>query len=170
MIDKLIELLVTCWKFFQFCYVLNSYEQAVVLRWGKLNRIASPGWRWNWPCAIERVFRHPVVTDTQPLGEQTLTTKDGVTVTVTGVITFCVADVEAVTLRVQGEKEALIDSASGEIGFAVVGADWPELVTEQFWNGVTIKVRRRAKRYGLEIESVRFKNLVRSNALQIFNG
>lgn len=168
MLDRLLDLLVSCWNFFKFVQVLDPFEQAVVTRCGRVHRIVGPGVHWNWPCALERVHRHPTCTDTQELGVQNLTTSDGVSVTVEGIATYNVENVEELLIKVQGEKQAIIDSAAAEIAFAIVAATFAEVIKEDFWNAVTIRIRRRAKRWGIAIESVRPRHLVRGRTLHLF--
>jgi len=169
MFDKLIEFLRNWIEFFSFVTIVDQFERGVVLRLGVLHRQAAPGLRFFWPLKIEKVMTHPVTVDTQELGEQTLTTTDNVEVTITGVITFVVTDVEQILLHVQGEREALIDSAMGTIGVRVLRSAWAEVITEEFWNEVTKDVRRRAKKYGVDVQQVQFKDLTKSHSLRIWN-
>lgn len=169
MFDKLIEFIRNWVEFFAFCTIIDQFENGVVLRLGVKHRAAPPGLRFFWPMKIEKIMKHPVVVDTQELGEQTLTTTDDKEVTITGVITFIVTDVEQILLHVQGEREALIDSAMGVIGVRVLRSSWAEVITEDFWNEVTKEVRRRAKDYGVHVRQVQFKDLTKSHSLRIWN-
>ena len=169
MLDKLIEFLKDGLEFFHFVTIIDQFERGIVLRFGRLHRHLEPGLHWFWPLKCEEVLRHPIVVDTQELGEQSLTTSDAHSITLTGVITFQVSDVEAVLLRVQGERQALIDSASGIIGTKVLESSWAEVISPDFWNEVTIAVRRRAKKYGIEVLEVQFKDLAKSRSLRIWN-
>lgn len=169
MFDKLIEAIKDWISFFQFCSVVNEYEGGVVLRLGIRHRAAPPGLRFFWPFGIESLHRHPVVVDTQELGEQSLTTRDGVGVVVTGILTYFVKDVEQILLRVQGERQALVDSAMGVIGAQVLLVTWDELISEDFWVKVTKMVRPRAEKYGIKVQQVAFKDLTRSKSLRLWN-
>ncbi len=169
MFDKLIDLLKDWLGFFQFVSVIDQFERGVILRRGILHKEVGPGIEFFWPCAYDQLLRHFVVVDTQELAAQSLTTSDGVGVTLTGLLTYRVVDVAQVLLHVQGERQALIDSAMGIIGAAVLKASWAEVITPDFWNKVTIDVRRRAKRYGIEIEQVAFRDLTKGRSLRIWN-
>lgn len=169
MFDKLIDALKEWIGFFQFVAVIPEFEAGVVLRLGLRHRAAPPGLHFFWPLGVEVLLRHPVVTDTQELGEQSLTTKDGVGVVVTGILTYNVKDVEQILLRVQGERQALVDSAMGVIGSQVLSATWVELISEEFWRNVTKMVRPRAEKYGIRVQQVAFKDLSRGKSLRLWN-
>jgi regulator of protease activity HflC (stomatin/prohibitin superfamily) len=169
MFDKLIDLFKDWLGFFQFVAVVDQFERGVILERGVLRRHVEPGIVWFWPCAYQQLLRHPIVVDTQDLAAQSLTTADDISVTLTGLLTYRVTDVERVLLHVQGERQALVDSAMGIIGSAVLKSTWAEVITPDFWNKVTIEVRRRAKRYGIEIEQVAFRDLTKGRSLRIWN-
>lgn len=169
MFDRLIDLIKEWLGFFQFVSIVNQYERALILEKGTLLRQVEPGIVWYWPCGYHQLLRHPIVSDTQELSPQNLTTTDNISVTLTGLLLYRVIDVERVLLHVQGERQALIDSAMGIIGAAVLNAAWAEIITPAFWNQVTIDVRRRAKRYGIEIEQVQFRDLTKGRSLRIWN-
>lgn len=169
MLDRLVEVLKEWVSLLQFAQVVPEFEAGVVLRFGVRHRAAPPGLRFFWPLGVETLLRHPTITDTQELGEQSLTTADGVSVVITGVLTYHVKDVEQVLLKVQGERQALVDSAMGVIGMQVLAATWPELISEEFWAKVTRLVRARAEKYGIKVEKVQFKDLSQSKSLRLWN-
>lgn len=169
MLDRLVDILASWVDLLRFVAIVNEYEAGVVLRFGVRHRPAAPGLHFFWPFGIESLHHHPIVVDTQELGEQSLTTKDGRSVSLTGVVTFRVVDVEAALLRVQGERQALVDSGVGVIGVQVLASTWVEVISEDFWNDVTIKVRRKARRYGIYVEQVTFRDLCASKTFRILH-
>ncbi len=169
MLDRLIDLIKEWLEFLQFVTIIDSYERGVVLRWGRLHRVLEPGLHWYWPLNVEQVFTHPVVLDTMPLREQSLTTADGVSVVLTGVISYEVVDVAKLLLEVQGARNAIEDAACGVIGDKVVRSTWQEVSDAAFANAVAIEVRRNAKKYGIHVTQLLFQDLTKSRSLRVWN-
>lgn len=169
MFDRLIDLLKESFEFFQFVQVLPEYEKGVLLRFGKFRRVVEPGVCWFWPFRIDILMTHPVMTDTQQLSEQSLTTKDGVSIVISGVITYTVSDVRLLILSVQGAREALIDSSMGIIGARVAQSTWDDVAGEGFSSSVEREIRRRAKKYGIDVDQLQFVDLTKSRSLRVWN-
>jgi regulator of protease activity HflC (stomatin/prohibitin superfamily) len=172
MLDKLWELIASCVQFLQFACVVDVYERAVVLRLGKVHRLLEPGFHWFIPFGVERVMGHPIMLDTEVLREQSLTTKDNESITVTGIVSYEVDGAEGarkLLLEVQGTKQALEDSACGVIGECVLKSTWAEVTDPSFANTVTIAVRRTAKKYGIVVQQVTFLDLTKSRTLRLWN-
>lgn len=169
MFDRLIDFLENWLELLYFVHVVNCYEAGVQLRFGKFKRILEPGWRWYWPLKIDQVMVCQVVADTEVLSEQSLTTADGHSVTLRGVLTFEIEDVRKYFLDVQDRKHALEDSACGAIGARVLRSKWEEIITPDFTNAVTIEVRRNAKKYGIKILEAKFQDMTKCGSLRLWN-
>jgi Membrane protease subunits, stomatin/prohibitin homologs len=169
MFEKFFDYLKEWLELFYFVHVVNCYERGVQLRWGKFYRVLEPGWRFFWPLRIDQIIVSSVILDTEVLREQTLTTKDDASVTLRGIVSFEVEDVQKYLLEVKDRINALEDSACGVIGARVLRCAWQELITEDFWNAVTIEVRRNAKKYGIKIVQVQFQDLTKSWSLRLWN-
>ncbi|MCI4340584.1 MAG: SPFH/Band 7/PHB domain protein [Thermoplasmata archaeon] len=181
MLDKLVDWLKDAIGWFKFAAVLHVYERGVLLRFGKLHsgsggrfrpkgEVLEPGFYFHWPLKIEEVLSHHVVTDPVVMPEQSLTTKDQVSITLTPVVTFDVEDVRLLLLGVSTLEGALADSVSGVVSNMVLEREWDKIVDEDFAHEVEKKVRARAKRYGLKVTEVQFRDVSRCRTIRLIQG
>lgn len=167
MLDRLIDLLLQWISFFVPFVVIDQFEQAVVLRFGKFNRELDPGFHWIIPFDIERVIADNVVPRTVNLGAQSLTTRDGRQVVVGGVVTAQIRDIRKATLEVEGVDHALQDSCYGAIGALVASRSWDDVQREDFSDELTKSCRRQAWRFGIEILRVQLSDLSLAKTLRL---
>jgi len=166
MFDRLIDLLVQSVQLFQFFDVVDEYERGVILRLGKFHRTVEPGFVWLIPFAVDRLMVDNVVPRTANLGEQTITTKDGKSVTVRGVVTAKISDVKKAMLEVEHMDDALRDSCSGEIGRVISETTWDDV-----WHGkadLTGACRKRGWKYGIEIMSVQLADAAPTKCIRLW--
>lgn len=167
MLDRLVDLLVSCAKWFQFCVIVRDYEGGVCLRWGRFQRLLAPGFHWLWPFGIEEVAICNVVLETRNTQPQSLTTKDGVDMVISTVVTFTVSDPKTYLLGVYDAVNVIEDSTVGTVSRAVEDTDWDEIRADGWAEKLTSTVRRRAKRYGVDIISVQPSDLTRSRSIRL---
>lgn len=167
MLDRLIDLLLQWVGFFVPFVVVDQFEQAVVLRFGKYHRELDPGFHWILPFEIDRVIADNVVARTTNLAAQSLTTKDGKTIIAAGVVTSSISNIRKATLEVETVDNALRDSCYGTIGIAVAAANWDEIRSEAFIEVLTKACRKNGWRYGIEIERVQLSDLAPTKALSL---
>lgn len=159
MIDRIIDVLLQFAAWFIPFVVIDEFERAVVLRFGKKHRTLEPGFHWLWPLGIEKALADNVVPRTTNLNTQSLTTKDGKTIVVGGVVTSSIRDIVKSTLEVEGVDHALQDSCLGAIASAVAAHTWDEIHTEDFAEVLTKECRKQGWRFGIEIHRVQLSDL-----------
>ncbi len=157
-IDRLIDVILNSVKLFIPFVVVDAYERGVVLRFGVFNRELGPGLHWCWPFSVERVLHDNVVTRTHMMPSQTLTTKDGKTISVTAVVTCRIKHVRKALLEVEGAEHALLDSCSAHIAAHVGTRTWEELRTDAA-EVIVAPCRKQAFTYGIEIDRVQLSDL-----------
>jgi regulator of protease activity HflC (stomatin/prohibitin superfamily) len=168
-LDKFIELIREWIELFYIFEVIHPYERAVKLRKGLFVEVLEPGWHWYWPCKFEQIITHAVAPDPTALRVQSLTTADGVRVNVRGVLNYEVFDVKQLVLGVTDAMGGLVDSAMGTIAFHVTGAKWEDLRTPEFLRKVEIEIRRRAKKYGIDVIELQWQDLSRTSSMRIWS-
>jgi regulator of protease activity HflC (stomatin/prohibitin superfamily) len=169
MFERLIDLLLQSIAFFIPFVVIDHFEEAVVLRFGKFHRKLGPGFHWIIPFQVERCIADNVVPRTLNLAAQSLTTKEGRMVLLGGVVTAAIRDIQKATLEVEGVDHALQDSCYGAIGALVAAASWEEIQHEDFSEALTKACRKQAWRFGIEIQRVQLSDLTLSKTLRIVN-
>jgi modulator of FtsH protease HflK len=166
-LDRLIDLLLQSLGFFIPFVVVDHFEEAVVLRFGKFHRKLEPGFHWIIPFQVERAITDNVVPRTVNLGSQSLTTSDAKSIVVSGVVTASIRDIKKATLEVESVDHALRDACYGAIGTHVASNPWVHLCTDESAEALTKACRKQAWRYGIEIEKVQLSDLTYSKSLAL---
>jgi regulator of protease activity HflC (stomatin/prohibitin superfamily) len=166
--DKLIDLFVSFLHLFQFCFVVRSYQAGVVLRYGRMHRRVAPGFHWIWPFHVEEHITVSVVRETVIVGPQSLTTKDGVSIIVSTLVTFSINDAETFLLKNEGAHTVLEDSTCGTVSDFVLNRTWIQLQdSTDVSNELAKAIRRRAKPQGVEILDAHLVDFTRSRSFRI---
>lgn len=177
MFERLIDLLVDFLGLFKFFTVLDEFEEGIVLTWGRPRNKrflglfgqshVGPGFHWIWPLAIEQVLVDNVVLTTSKLDSQSLTTRDGVGIIISAAITWKIKYVRKMLLEVESPDEALEDSTYGVIGQMVESRTWSEICDPAFTDELVKAIRRKAFKWGIEVEEVYIVNKTRSVSLRL---
>jgi regulator of protease activity HflC (stomatin/prohibitin superfamily) len=150
-------------------FVVREYENAIVLVLGRYNRTTKPGLHWKAPFIAE-VLVENVNWDTMDSNFQSLTTKDGMDVVVSSIVKYRVADIRTFIIEVEDARSALSDIVAREIARVVLNTDWNELRTQEVDKEIAIVVRREAKKWGIEIESVTLTNRAKIRTIRLMQG
>jgi membrane protease subunit HflK len=169
MFDRLVEFLLQCLGLFKAWEIVDCYQKGVVLRFGRHVRNVGPGFHWVWPFGVERVLHANIVPNTTNLGVQSLTTKDGHQVVISGLLTWRVADPTKFLLEVEGGQDAVADITFCSIADSVQGSTWEQVSDPDFPAKTATKLRRRAGRYGIEIDRLQFSDLSKCRSLRLWN-
>lgn len=171
MFDRLVDLIIQFAELFRFWYVLQPYEQGVLVRLGKFVRVMEPGFHWVAPLSVDVVHYESVVPTTHSLGNESITTKDGKAVSFHAVVTFQIADIEKVLLSVHDTDHALVDACRGEVARTLMAHTWDEIVQDSIYDDLTKACRKRGWRWGIEVMSVQLAGLsLARNIRLISNG
>ncbi|MFH0971198.1 MAG: SPFH domain-containing protein [Candidatus Micrarchaeota archaeon] len=110
-------------------YEFKEYERAVVLRFGKYNRTAGPGWIWVFPI-FERYFTVDMRVQTYDTKPQEVQTKDDVRIKVDVVSYIRVTNPRKVVLEVRDLGMAITKLLQGEIRLIIGKLDLDEVIEE----------------------------------------
>lgn len=164
MLDRLVDLVVSCIELFRFWQVVAEYEQGVQLRLGKFHRILASGLHFVLPLGIDHCIIQCVVPTTHSLGDESITTKDDKSIGFHAVVTYQVRDIKKAMLDIENVGHAVLDACSGEIGRVLRESTWAEILAPDMLEKLTTTCRKRAFRYGIEVMAVQLAgvSLVRS--------
>jgi regulator of protease activity HflC (stomatin/prohibitin superfamily) len=170
MFDKLIDLIITFAKLFQFWRVLSPYQAGVRIRLGKYHSTLGPGWHWFAPFNIDSLIEDSVVTETIEIRPQSLTTKDGKQIVLSSVVTCHIEDVKTFLLDVEGRNAALKDATCGVISDFIMKRTWAELNDIQdIGNELAKAVRRKAKMYGVNVHTVQLADFTITRSFRLID-
>lgn len=146
--------------------VIPVYQNGGVLRFGRYHRTIGPGIHWKIPF-VDDVYRENIFLTTVRLQPQTLTTKDDVSVVVTGVVKYKVVDVEPYLSRIGDQHDLLIDTAMGSILRVVHELEFQQLLDEPPEAKVASDIRRKVKSFGVEIDTFTFTDMGRIRSIRL---
>jgi membrane protease subunit HflK len=168
MFDKLIDFLLDFLKLFRCCRIVFSYQRGVLMRFGKFHHVMEPGLRFFWPFMIDTPMVDQVTLETMNTCAQSLTTKDGIGIVISTVVTFRIVDIKTFLLDIEGRENVIEDCTYGVTSSFISSRTWEELQTDAS-KEITKAVRAKAKRYGVEIVDVALSDFSRCRSLRLFS-
>lgn len=174
MLDWITNILSQIWTSLLPFEVVNHYDRGVKLRLGKpiLNkdgsvRVLEPGFYFKIPLGVEDILTHMVKMTTMDLEEQSLTTADEKQVVVRGVLKYEVSDVAILLLEVDSPAAAVADLSMGIIKDSFAEKTWKECIDPDFPRQVATKIRREAKRWGINVISLTLTDLAVMRSIRL---
>jgi regulator of protease activity HflC (stomatin/prohibitin superfamily) len=167
MLDLLIQTILGFLDLFKFWVVVAPYAGAVRVRLGKEITVLSNGFHWIIPFGIDHVLVDHIVPTTHSLGEESITTRDGKSVTFHAVVTYKIHDIEKALLQIENADHAVRDACSGECGRILHENTWEEILDASILEKLTKACRKRGFQYGIEIIAVQLAGLAIARNIRI---
>lgn len=169
MLDKLIDILVNIWDAIVPYVIVLEYQEGVLLRFGKYKRNIKKGFHWKIPIVDETVIEHIAITTTT-LPPQSLTTLDGQTIVVKGIIKYKIIDIHKYAILVWDAKDALVDTTCGLIRDTINEKNWEEIRLGKIDGLISRRVKTAAEDYGIEVLWVTLTDISIMKSFRIFSG
>lgn len=134
--------------------VVDEYDQGLILRFGKFNRILETGFNWKIPL-IDEAQTETCVLTTLETPSQTLTTSDEESVVVSAIVRYKINGIKEYLLDMYDQEDTLRDVTMGVIKDTVSEYPLSELVHLD-GDKVTKRVRKIMNPYGFKIVNVSF--------------
>ena len=165
MFDKLVDLLVRFSMDILPFVIVEQWNGAVQLRYGKFIKVLSPGIHFKIPF-FDSIIECPVITQSVNLPSQTLTTLDDESIVLKSIIRYRVSNIQTYLLGVMHANDVLIDTTQGMIRDVVELTTWDDLVDVN--ETITDKVKEYVVRWGIEVEAVTITDLGIVKSFRIF--
>ena len=165
MLDKLVDLLVRFGMDMLPFVIIEQWNGAVHLRYGKFIKVLYPGIHFKIPF-FDSVIECPVITQSVNLPSQTLTTFDEQSIVLKSIIRYKVSNIQTYLLSVMHANDVLIDTTQGMIRDVVELTTWEDLVDVN--ETITNKVKEYVVRWGIEVEAVTITDLGIVKSFRIF--
>ena len=165
MLDKLVDLLVRFGMDMLPFVIIEQWNGAVQLRYGKFIKVLYPGIHFKIPF-FDSVIECPVITQSVNLPSQTLTTLDEQSIVLKSIIRYKVSNIQTYLLSVMHANDVLIDTTQGMIRDVVELTTWDDLVDVN--ETITNKVKQYVVRWGIEVEAVTITDLGIVKSFRIF--
>jgi regulator of protease activity HflC (stomatin/prohibitin superfamily) len=168
MFDKLIEILSTWANEILPFIIIPSYEEGVVLRMGKYNKMLKEGIHFKIPF-FDNVLTHHTVMTTLSLPAQSLYTIDNQNIVVKGVVKYKIADVKTFLLEVYDAKDAISDMTQSIIKNIITNKTVHQCLHEDIDNMLTKKSRVEIRKWGVDVQQVTLTDLAPIRSFRIIN-
>jgi regulator of protease activity HflC (stomatin/prohibitin superfamily) len=165
MLDKLMDLLVRFGRDMLPFVIIEQWNAAVQLRYGKWIRNLSGGIHFKIPF-FDSVIECPVITQSVNLPSQTLTTLDEQSIVLKSIIRYRVSNIQTYLLSVMHANDVLIDTTQGIIRDVVEMTRWNDLVDVN--TQITNEVKEFVVKWGIEVEAVTITDLGIVKSFRIF--
>ena len=165
MLDKLVEFLTRFSYQLSPWVIVEEWNGAVHLRFGKWIETLEPGLHFKIPF-FDSIIECPVITQSINLPSQTLTTLDEQSIVLKSIIRYRVRNVRTYLLKVMHATDVLIDTTQGMIRDIVEVTTWEDLVDVN--HQITDEVKDYVVKWGIEVEAVTITDLGIVKSFRIF--
>jgi regulator of protease activity HflC (stomatin/prohibitin superfamily) len=165
MLDKLVEFLTRFGNQLMPWIIIEEWNSAVHLRFGKWIQTLEPGLHFKVPF-FDSILECPVITQSINLPSQTLTTLDEQSIVLKSIIRYRVSNVRTYLLKVMHATDVLIDTTQGIIRDVVETTTWDDLVDVNYQ--ITNEVKEFVVKWGIEVEAVTITDLGIVKSFRIF--
>lgn len=164
MFDKLIALIQQFWEALWPIYIIDEWEEGIVLRNGKFLKIVKPGLYIKLPF-FDSVWKHAVITQSIDIPPQSVTTSDNKNVVVKGIIRFTIVDIKTFLLTITQPQDVLTDTTGGMIRDIIEDTRWDGIIDID--KKLTSEVGKFVKKWGIKVEKVTLTDLQIASSIRI---
>lgn len=168
--DKLLDWIAAGVSHLQFMFIIDPYEEGVVLRLGKYNRTVVEGWHFVAPFGIERIIKDTVVRRTAYLSVQSLTSKDGKAVNLSPIVIYKIRNIRRWELEVDDASDAIRDITYGLNDQLCSETLWKDVYTQEYAEELTRLVKKDGTDWGAFVVKVKFSDRAQSRSMRIWTG
>jgi len=170
MFDRIFDFLESVWEWIIPFVIIDQYEQGVVLRFGKFQRILNPGLRWIIPLGVDAVKYETVVRQTAYLDVQSITSQDGKSVSVSAIVVFTITNIRKFLLEIDEGETDMTNMVYGIITDFVESTIWINIRGKNFNKKVLEKCRRDCENYcGVKIISIKWSDKATARNIRLWN-
>jgi regulator of protease activity HflC (stomatin/prohibitin superfamily) len=153
MLEPVFEFIRESWDLITPLYVINDYEEGVLLRFGRYKKTVTPGLHFKIP-VVDDILSAVTKPTTMCLKPQSLFTRDNMSVVVQGVCKYCIPDVKTYLIDVSDGEDGIANLCQRAIKQIIGATTWLDVDTVQLDNDIAKKARVEARKWGADIEFV----------------
>jgi len=166
MFDKLIAVIQQFGHSLSPVFVVDMWEKALVLRFGKFNDIKDPGLHWKIPFA-DSVWHQTIVTQSIHLHPQSITSLDYKNIVVRAIVRYDIKDCYLFLTKLAHPTDVLVDTTGAMIREIIEERKWEDLVDIEI--ELTEKIGRKVSEWGINIEKVTLTDLAEINSIRVIS-
>jgi len=162
--DKLIALIQQFINELIPVFIIDEWEEAIILRFGKFYKSVKPGIYFKIPF-FDSVWKHIVITQSIDIPPQSVTTADGENVVVKGIVRFSIIDIKTFLTTITQPQDVLTDTTGGMIREIIEDTRWINIVDID--KRLTSEVGKFVKKWGIKVEKVTLTDLQIANSIRV---
>lgn len=171
MLERLIDVLLDLSKWAAPVVWVQPWEAAVrITSLGSRQRVTAigPGLHAKMPF-LQLIETADVAATTINLPPQSLTSRDGKSVTAAGIVKYMIKDVRPLFTAVVDREDVLRDVALGAIAEAVEHRTWEELIADRplVRREVRASITKEVAHYGYKVERFTFSDLSQGRTIRL---
>ncbi|UCE43759.1 MAG: SPFH domain-containing protein [Candidatus Bathyarchaeota archaeon] len=138
----------------------KEWEEAIVLRFGRFQRLVGPGFFFKWPF-VESFLKQDKRIITLDVSRQEVMTKDNISVSVDAVVFMKVVDTKDSLVNIQNLWNSVMKHAQTTMRDVVGNVELDELLArrDEIAGKIERIVERETKEWGVDIISVNLQNV-----------
>jgi regulator of protease activity HflC (stomatin/prohibitin superfamily) len=138
----------------------KEWEEAIVLRFGKFQRLVGPGFFFKWPLA-ENFLKQDKRIITLDVARQEVMTKDNISVSVDAVVFMKVVDTKDSLVNIQNLWNSVMKYAQTTMRDVVGNIELDELLArrDEIADRIEKIVEKETREWGVDITSVNLQNV-----------
>lgn len=164
MFDKLITLIQQFIHELWPIFIIDEWEEAIVLRNGKYIKTVKPGLYFKRPF-FDSVWKHTIITQSIDIPPQSVTTADNKNIIVKGIIRFNITDIKSFLTMITKPEDVLTDTTGGMIRDIIEDTAWIDVVDID--KRLTTEVGKFVKKWGIKVEKVTLTDLQIANSIRV---
>lgn len=176
------------WDYLKPGFILNEYQEGVLLTNGKYAGTFGPGFHFKWPF-YEYVYETNIMPDTLTIPAIPLTTKDNETIMLGLMIDYHIEPMEEIPrgkrkagwrIMESGSKRYMLDNndaitnlrdrAAGEMSDLIEGLNWDDIRKKSTRTRLQESLQAYAGDLGIVIDEVKFTSKSKSQVFYMANG
>jgi len=146
--------------------IVDVWELALRVRLGKRLRKLKPGLRVSLPF-VDHIITEPATLKTINLTDQPVSTADGTSVNLGGVIFYYVRDLQKLWLKIDDYEETLSNLALTALASQIEALDYSDCAIGKIERRTRTTLRRAAKPWGIHIERFGLTSLCESQVIHL---
>lgn len=141
-------------------YVVNQWEKTIVLRWGKIVRIAEPGFHIKIPI-VDSTYTIDLRTQTIDLSSQVAITKDNISVGIDAVVFMKIEDPKKLLLNVDDYEGAVAKYAQSTMRDLVGKYSLNDVLAQRDKLAVSLKqtIDELTNKWGIDVTNVEIQDI-----------
>lgn len=166
MFDKLITLIQQFGHAISPVFIVDMWEKALVLRFGKFHDIKEPGLHYKIPF-VDSVWHQTVVTQSIHLHPQSITSLDYRNIVVKAIVRYDISDCFLFLTKLSHPTDVLIDTTGAMIREIIEERNWEDLVDVEI--ELTDKIGKKVREWGINIEKVTLTDLAEISSIRVIS-